>query len=637
MRRRTLLAVATALVALVAILGIGCASDGRDALKKKDAEIPTPQTIDELKARVATILAEEHVPGVGIALVTNDGIEWSGGVGKADVAKGTDVTADTMFRVGSITKCFVALAILRLVDEKKIALDAKLKDLAPEIAFDNAWESTRPITVAHLLEHTAGFDDFRPPEYVATRDDVPLRDVLAVDPRSRVSRWSPGTRHSYSNPGFTIAGYLIEKTTGRAYEDYVRDVLLTPLGMTNADLRRTPAVDARLAQGYVDATPTPVAYISIQHRPAGNLHASPAELARLVQLFLGRGEIDGKRLFSPETIVAMEKPRTLPPNVLGVGYGLANYTSLVNGYVAHGHNGGIDGFLSEAMYIPERGVGWVVLINAGSSNALDRVRRLAARYLTRDMPKPELPTAATMAIDASRAGYYAPANPRLQIMAGMEHLFGGRTIVVKDGALWERSFRERAKQLVPTGAPDGFRSDDEGTTRLAFARDDAGNDVLLSNTRYYVKRPTWTIVVERGVVFASFALMASSILFALVWGTRWLFSKRYRARARPLATRVAPMLASVAGFAALAILLSLSGIRHFIPLVNPRTVGAFVGPLVFTLMAGLGLGFALRSIVRRHETSGAVKIHSLLVALGSCVIVLWMAYWRLLGLRLWDW
>ncbi len=637
MRTRTL--VAALWIALAAIVGTGCASDARDGQKKKDAEMAAPQTIDELKARVATILAEEHIPGVGIALVTKEGIEWAGGVGKADVAKGSLVTKDTMFRVGSISKSFVALAILRLVDEKKISLDAKLKDLAPEIAFTNAWESTRPITVAHLLEHTTGFDDFRPAEFVAVRDDVPLRDVLAVDPRSRVSRWPPGTRHSYSNPGFTIAAYLIEKITGRAYEDYLRDVLLTPLGMTNADFRRTPAVDARLAQGYVDAVPTPVAYIAIQHRPAGNLHSSPAELARLVQLFLGRGTIGDERLFSPETIAAMEKPRTLPANELGVGYGLANYTSLVNGFVAHGHNGGVDGFLSEAMYIPERGVGWVVLINTSGSGGLDRVRRVVARYLTRDMPAPVLPTASVSADAlATYAGYYASASPRIELTAGLDHLLGGRTLLVKDGALWERSFLERAKRLVPTGVPGGFRSEDEGTTRLAFARDEAGNAVMLSNTRYFVKTPTWRIVAERGVVFASVALMASSILFAIVWGTRWIFSKRFRARARPMATRVAPMLASVACFVAVGILMSLTGFRHFVPpLVNPRTVGAFVAPLVFMLLAGVALGHALRSIVRRHELSSAVKIHSLLVALGSCAIVLWMAYWRLLGVRLWDW
>lgn len=626
-----------ALLAIVALLAFGC-GDPRAAQKKRDADAPAPQNVDELRARVAEILREEHVPGAGLALVTKGGVEWAGGVGKADVAKGVDVTADTMFRVGSITKSFVALAILRMVDEKKIALGAKLADLAPEIAFDNPWESTRPITVAHLLEHTAGWDDFRPPEYVAARDDAPLRDVLALDPRSRLSRWPPGTRHAYSNPGYTVAGYLIEKTTGRAYEDYLREVLFDPLEMHEADLRRTPAVDARLAQGYVDAVPTPVGYVAIAHRPAAHLHASPKDLARLVMLLMGRGAIEGKTLFSPDTIAAMEKPRTLPPSGLGVGYGLGSYAVLVNGYVAHGHNGGVDGFLSEAMYIPEREVGWVVLINTSAGgSALERLRKLVVRYLTRDAPQPELPTA-TVPADAlaQYAGYYALASPRIAILTGLDTLLSGRTIFVKDGALWERSFVESPKRLVATGVAGGFRGEDEGTTRVLFTNGADGEPVMFSNTRYFVKTSPWWIRAHRAIVFGSVALMASSILFAFVWVPRWLYSKRFRARVT-LAPRVVPFLASLLGFAGFAIYLSLTGIRHFVPLVNVRTVAAFLVPLVFALHAGLALLVAVSSIRRRDELRPIVKLHSLLVALGACAMVVWMAYWRLLGVRLWDW
>ena len=627
-----------ALVAIVLLLAlVACGRDAREEQKRKDADLPAPQSVEELKARVRAILAEEHIPGAGIALVTSDGVEWAGGVGKADVAKGTDVTADTMFRVGSITKCFVALAMVRLAEEKKIALDARLAEIAPEIAFTNPWESTRPVTVAMMLEHTAGFDDFRPPEYVASRDDVPLRDVLAVDPRSRVSRWPPGTRHSYSNPGYTIAGYVIEKVTGRPYEDHIKETLLLPLGMTRADLRRTPEVDARLAQGYVDAVPTPVPYIAIQHRPAGHLHASAAELAHLVELWLGRN-LGGKEIVSQQTIAAMQKPRTLPPSALGVGYGFASYAALVNGYVAHGHNGGLDGFLSEAMYIPERGVGWVFLVNTSSpGNGMERLRKVIVRYLTRSKPAPEYPTG-TLAPEmlAQYTGYYEHANSRIEILRGFDQLFGGVTVLAKNGQLWERSFLSPAKRLVPTGAEGGFRGEDEGTTRVVFTERDGAN-VMLAGTRYYVKTSPWKIRALRGVVFAGFALMASSILYALVWGPRWIFRKRFRVRARPIAVRVAPLVASIVGFASVGLYLTMTGIRHFVPLVNVRTVAAFVLPLVFVATSGVALGVSIRSIVRRDELRPAVKIHALLVALGSCAIVVWLAYWRWIGLRLWDW
>ena len=81
---------------------------------------------------------------------------------------------------------------------------------------------------------------------------MPLGEILAKNPRSRVARWRPGSRFSYANPGYTVAAYLIEKVSGRSWVDYVHDELLVPLGMTSAALRWTPEVDARLARGYVD-------------------------------------------------------------------------------------------------------------------------------------------------------------------------------------------------------------------------------------------------------------------------------------------------------------------------------------------------------------------------------------------------
>src|SRR5207249_7289401 len=127
---------------------------------------------------------------------------WAGGVGLADVAARHPVTAETHFRVGSISKSFVALALLQLVERGAISLDARVKDVAPELIIENRWESTRPVTVANLLEHTAGFDDMHFTEmYNRTdRPDIPLREVLALNPRSRRVRWPPGNRLSHLHP-----------------------------------------------------------------------------------------------------------------------------------------------------------------------------------------------------------------------------------------------------------------------------------------------------------------------------------------------------------------------------------------------------------------------------------------------------
>ncbi|HEX4461943.1 MAG TPA: serine hydrolase domain-containing protein, partial [Polyangia bacterium] len=191
------------------------------------AEAPPARDLAELRARIAVVLQRNHVPGAGLALVTRDRLMFAGGVGWADRASKQPVTSETLFRVGSITKSFIALALLQLAERGRIDLNARVADLAPELAIANRWQKDAPITVAHLLEHTAGFDDMHFNEMYApvAVEDMPLAQILARNPASRVARWRPGSRFSYANPGYTVAAYLIEKVSGRPWRDYVRDEL----------------------------------------------------------------------------------------------------------------------------------------------------------------------------------------------------------------------------------------------------------------------------------------------------------------------------------------------------------------------------------------------------------------------------
>ena len=162
---------------------------------------PVPANIDQLKSAVSAILEKYNVPGVGIALVTKDAVVWTGGVGKADLATNRDVTADTMFRVGSITKGFVALSALQLAERHKLDLDENVADVAPEIPVVNPWDATNPVTLAQLLEHTAGFDDFSLAEFYdfdASPDSPrPLLWTLTHFTGPEHVRWIPGSRMSY--------------------------------------------------------------------------------------------------------------------------------------------------------------------------------------------------------------------------------------------------------------------------------------------------------------------------------------------------------------------------------------------------------------------------------------------------------
>ncbi|MHB8500953.1 MAG: serine hydrolase domain-containing protein, partial [Candidatus Acidiferrales bacterium] len=142
--------------------------------------LPHPKTLQELQNAMKDVLSKAHLPGAGVALVSNGELLWCGGFGKADVASGRDVTCDTEFRVGSISKSFVALALLKLQEEGKINLEARLQDVAPEIPVKNRWQSTNPVRIVNLLEHTAGFDDMEAAEVYNFKDpyNFPLLDVF---------------------------------------------------------------------------------------------------------------------------------------------------------------------------------------------------------------------------------------------------------------------------------------------------------------------------------------------------------------------------------------------------------------------------------------------------------------------------
>src|SRR5277367_5664039 len=394
------------------------------AQQKED--LPHPKTLPELQKAMKDVVDKAHLPGAGVALVSNGELLWCGGIGKADVASGRDITCDTEFRVGSISKTFVALALLKLQEEGKINLEARLQDVAPEVPVKNKWESTNPVRIVNLLEHTAGFDDMQASEGYNFKDryDYPLLDVFKRFPEPEDVRWPPSTRMSYSNPGFGIAGYLIEKISGKPYDQYIRETILRPLGMTNADFPFTDANKPLLAAGYNENPPRAVGYPYIYLRPAGDLKASPGELAKLVQFFLRRGKAGDEQIVKPESIIRMESIETTlaAKNGLRLGYGLANYAEVAGDVVTHGHDGGIEGFISSYRYMPEQNWGYVVLLNSTQHyQALIDLNRLAIDFLSRDFPKSQQPAVPMATADLEKfSGYYAPRAPRSQLFAFMD-------------------------------------------------------------------------------------------------------------------------------------------------------------------------------------------------------------------------
>ena len=605
---------------------------------QQKAELPHPKTLPELQKAMKDVLDREHVPGAGVALVANGGVLWCGGIGEADIAAKRAVSCDTEFRVGSISKTFVALALLKLQEDGKINLYARLQDVAPEIPFRNHWEATHPVRIVNLLEHTAGFDDMEPSEVYNVHDryDFPLLDVFKRFTKPQTVRWPPGTRMSYSNPGNAIAGYLIEKTTGKPFDQYIRETFLRPMGMEHADYPFTDANKALLATAYEGNPPKPSGYPFVYLRPGQDLKASPRELAKLVQFLLRRGKAGDAQLVNTESILRMEAPETTlaAKNGLRLGYGLCNYSSVEGGVVTHGHDGGIDGFISSYRYMPEQNWGYVILLNSDNSQqALESLNHLAIDFLSKDFSKPQQPVTALPAKSLKMfRGYYAPRAPRSQLFAFVDDLTGGTRIRVINGKLTRSGLFGQPEALLPVGK-NLFRGEKEPEATTVFFVTETGHwavvgsglDGIGYSERSYVAFPFLRIALLSLCLF----FLLTTLPYALVW----LFMKLIGAMkdVRHLSVRVAPLLATLSLLIVPLCLMKLSGAQ--IGSFNFWTAGIFLGTFFFPILSVIGLVLVLW--VPKEEIHRAVRIHSLLVSSACCVLTGFFWSWHLLALRLW--
>jgi CubicO group peptidase (beta-lactamase class C family) len=586
-----------------------------------------------------TVLDREHVPGAGIALIGNGQALWCGGIGQANIDAKREATCDTEFRVGSISKTFVALSLLKLQEDGRINLYARLQDVAPEVPFKNRWESTHPVRVVNLLEHTAGFDDMEFSEVynLSDRYDFPLLDAFKRFQEPQSARWPPGTRMSYSNPGNAVAGYLIEKIAGKPFDQYIRESFLRPIGMDKADYAFTEANKPLLAVGYEGNPPKAVGYPFIYLRPAGDLKASAGELAKLVQFLLRRGRTDdGQQLVKPESLLRMEVPETTlaAKNGMRLGYGLANYSSVEGNVVTHGHDGGIDGFISSYRYMPEQNWGYVVLLNSTvSGKALHDMNLLAIDFLSKDFAKPQqTPINQTAAELEKFAGFYAARAPRSQLFAFLDDLFAGTRIRVINGKLTRSGLFGQPEPLLCVGK-NVFRSEKEPEGTTIFFVNESGKMALASFGLQGIPYSERSYLVVALLRIALLALCLFLMLTTIPYALAWLFMKLAGAMkdVRHLSVRVIPLFATLSFLLVPVCFVQLNGAQ--IGAFNRWTAGVFLGSFFFPLLSVTGLVLALR--VPKEEIHRAVHLHALLVSSACCVLTGFLLSWHLLALRLW--
>ena len=337
--------------------------------------------IEKIKQALPVAMAVKDITGASVALVDGENIVWSGGFGHTDRSRKVKVTADTLFHVGSISKSFTALGVLKAVDKGLLALDDMVKKHLSWFSVNSRRGATEVerITIRHLLSHHSGLGTWSPlgnpsdPQYHTRTFEEVVRST-----RHSWLKFPPGERFEYSNQGIDLAGYALGATSGKPFADFMREELLAPLGMTTSTFDQAKATQkGACAVGYLSKRPVPVVNgIVMPLIAAGGLFASANDLARYVIFHLLDGAGDGKQVIPRRLLQEMYAPQFTARDQI-YGYGLGIYKATQHDTVRLSHGGLGYGISAHYRFLPEHKIGVVLLTNQDAAhNAPDLAGRV---------------------------------------------------------------------------------------------------------------------------------------------------------------------------------------------------------------------------------------------------------------------
>src|SRR5881275_677037 len=319
-----------------------------------------------LDALIPSQLQNRNIAGAVVSVVKDGQASFQKGYGYADVEEKKPVLPDqTLFSPGSVSKLFTATAVMQLVEQGKLDLD---RDVSGYLDFAIPKTYPEPVTLRQLLTHTAGFEDTLKNLFVAHESDLKLlRAYLVNQMPARI--FPPGKLPSYSNYGFTLAGYIVERVSDEKFDRYITNHILKPLRMTNStfDQSLPVALTPQMSQGYLAAAKKPRDFEFVQAAPAGALSTTAADMTRFMLAFLQDGTVDGVAILKPETVRQMETRQfELHPMLNGLGITFMEYS--MNGQRIIGHGGDTLWFHSDMVLVPEAHLGYFISYNSAGKH-----------------------------------------------------------------------------------------------------------------------------------------------------------------------------------------------------------------------------------------------------------------------------
>lgn len=312
-------------------------------------------------------MQDKRVMGVSIAIVDNQKIVWAQGFGFADEKNKVPATAETVYRLGSISKLFTVMAALQLAERKKVDIDQPLKTYLPQFTVRSRFPDSDPITLRTMMTHHSGLpaDIYKgaltsePPSALLSR----LKDEYVAYP--------PNFVLAYSNVAMALLGLMVERVSGTQFSEYMDQYVLAPIGMPHSSFSLTPEIKNLLSNGYRNGEE--VKQVHLRDTAAGSMYSNVLDLSRFMQVMFAQGRVGHRQILQPATIDEMLRPQNETVALdfeqrIGLGWFLI-YAGQANEKIAT-HAGNLPLFHTTLAILPEKKIGIVVLTNSAEGRRI---------------------------------------------------------------------------------------------------------------------------------------------------------------------------------------------------------------------------------------------------------------------------
>jgi len=368
--------------------------------------------IEILERFITHEMADKELPAISIALVDDQQIVWAKGFGFADPQAKVPATAETIYRVGSVSKLFTDIAVMQLVEQRKLDLDAPVTRYLPDFRPRNPFG--KKITLRQLMSHRSGLVR-EPPvgNYFETTEPSLARTIASLNRTALV--YAPEARTKYSNAAIATVGYVLEQTQREPFAKYLKRAVLDPLGLERSSFEPTPEIAKDLAKAYmwtIDGRVFEAPKFELGMSPAGSMYTTVTDMGRFMSALFAGGRGTKGQMLKSSTIEQMWTPQFAPPGQktgYGIGFGVREF----EGRRTVGHGGAIYGFATTLKAMPDDKLGVVVVTTKDSANSVtNRIADFALKVMlaarqAKSVPQPEITSPIDLKLTRRIAGRYA--------------------------------------------------------------------------------------------------------------------------------------------------------------------------------------------------------------------------------------